>query len=129
MLQLEKLGRSIACHGVALLLVWIGGLKFLDYEAKGVHFMVSNHPLLGWVYSIFSVRTFAAVLGALEICIALLIVLRPWKPALSLAGGLAASGLFLTTLTFLLTTPRVVGGGVWFPGLEHRLAIPAEGCR
>src|SRR5262245_59442724 len=95
----------IAFNGVALLLAWIGGLKFLDYEARGVQFLVSNHPLMSWVYSVFSMRTFAALLGCLEIVTACLIALRPWKPGCAYAGGLVASGLFAGTLTFLLTTP------------------------
>ena len=44
----------------------------------------------------------------MELLIAALIAVRPWWPRVSEAGSLAAVGMFLTTLSFLATTP-----GAW----------------
>ncbi|MBU8814292.1 DUF417 family protein, partial [Mycolicibacterium goodii] len=38
---------------------------------------------------------------------ALLLVVKPWFPAISVAGSLLAILLFVSTLTFLFTTPGV----------------------
>ena len=74
---------------------------------------------MSWVYRFMSVRGFAAMLGVVEVTIALLIAARPFSPRVSALGSALAVGMFLTTLSFLVTTP-----GVWaaeaggFPALS-----------
>src|SRR5262245_47482996 len=78
---------------------------------------------MSWVYVFMSVRGFSAVLGVVEVAIALLIAARPLWPRASTLGSALAVGMFLTTLTFLVTTPGVwqptIGG---FPALSQRPA-------
>jgi uncharacterized membrane protein YkgB len=93
-----------------LIIVWIGALKFAAYEAAAIEGLVANSPLLSWMYGIADVPTVAAVIGAGEIVIGVLIAIRPFTPAISAVGSLAAILMFLTTLSFMLTTP-----GVWQP--------------
>ena len=47
------------------------------------------------------------VIGVVELAIAGLIVVRRWFPALSAMGSLAGCVMFLITLSFLFTTPKV----------------------
>jgi uncharacterized membrane protein YkgB len=74
---------------------------------------------MSWAYSLFSIQGFSALLGVAEIAIALLIAARPLSARAALIGSASAIGMFLTTLSFLLTTP-----GVWeasaggFPALS-----------
>jgi uncharacterized membrane protein YkgB len=63
------------------------------------------------------VRDFSRGLGVIEIAIALLIALGPVWPKLSIAGSLAGIGMFLTTLSFVITTPGVWQAGYGFPAL------------
>jgi uncharacterized membrane protein YkgB len=122
--RLEAVGRHSVRYGLVLVLLWIGGMKFTAYEASGIAGFVSNSPLMSWAYSLFSIQGFSALLGVAEIAIALLIAARPLSPRVSLVGSAAAVGMFLTTLSFLLTTP-----GVWeasaggFPALS---VIPGQ---
>jgi uncharacterized membrane protein YkgB len=115
----EALGRHAARYSLVLALLWIGSMKFTTYEAEGISGFVSNSPLMSWAYSVFSMRSFSAMLGVTEIGIALLIAARPLSVRSSLVGSGLAVGMFLTTLSFLLTTP-----GVWeasaggFPALS-----------
>jgi uncharacterized membrane protein YkgB len=115
----EALGRPALRYGLVLVLLWIGGMKFTAYEAVGISGFVSNSPLMSWAYSVFSVRGFSALLGVTEIAVALLIAARPLSAHFALIGSLMAVGMFLTTLSFLITTP-----GVWehsaggFPALS-----------
>jgi reactive chlorine resistance protein C len=104
-------------YGLVVVIAWIGALKHTTYEAVAIQPLVAHSPLLSWVYHIFSVRAFAAVLGTAEIIAALLIALRPLAPRVSVAGSALAVLLFLGTLSFLFTTPGVtaVGG---FPVLS-----------
>jgi len=115
----QALGRHAARYGLVFALFWIGGMKFTAYEAEGISAFVSNSPLMSWAYSVFSVHSFSALLGVTEIVIALLIASRPLSARAALVGSGLAVGMFLTTLSFLLTTP-----GVWeesaggFPALS-----------
>jgi reactive chlorine resistance protein C len=68
---------------------------------------------------VFSIRSFSALLGVTEIVIAPLIAARPLSAGAALVGSALAAGMFLTTLSFLLTTPgvwEVSAGG--FPALS-----------
>jgi hypothetical protein len=47
------LGIYGAYLALAIIYFWFGGMKFTHYEAEGLVPLVSNSPLLGWVYSIF----------------------------------------------------------------------------
>jgi hypothetical protein len=63
------------------------------------------------------VRAFAATLGCLEILAALLIAIRPLAPRISVIGSAMGILLFLSTLSFLFTTPGVAAGS-GFPVLS-----------
>ena len=108
---LETAGGVILRYGLAVILLWIGGMKFSAYEAEAIHGLVSHSPLTSWGYHVMSVRGFSGLIGAIEIVIALMIASRRIAPRVSTLGSLGAVGMFLTTLSFLLTTP-----GVWEPG-------------
>ena len=121
---IEAAGREAIRYALALVLLWIGGMKFTAYEAEGISGFVSNSPLMSWAYSVFSIRSFSALLGAAEIAIALLILARPLSPLAAFVGSAAAVGMFATTLTFLLTTP-----GVWEPsagGFPALSVVPGQ---
>src|SRR5262249_12776896 len=108
--RVEAVGRALARYGLVVVVGWIGLMKFTAYEAEGIRLYVTNSPLLSWVYGLVSVRGFSAVLGVIEVAIALLIAARPLAPRASALGSALAVGMFLTTLSFLATTP-----GVWEP--------------
>ena len=108
--RVEAVGRELARYGLVVIVGWIGLLKFTAYEAEGIRLYVANSPLMSWVYRPMSVREFSAVLGIVEVSIALLIAARLFSPRASAIGSALAVGMFLTTLSFLVTTP-----GVWEP--------------
>jgi uncharacterized membrane protein YkgB len=117
--RVEAVGRELARYGLVVVVGWIGLMKFTAYEAEGISRYVANSPLMSWVYGFMSHRGFSAVLGVVEVAIALLIAARPFAPRASVVGSALAVGMFLTTLSFLVTTP-----GVWaadaggFPALS-----------
>src|SRR5882724_7354880 len=108
--QVEAAGRELARYGLVVVLAWIGLMKFTEYEAEGIRPFVANSPLMSWVYGLMSVRGFSAMLGVVEVTVAILIAARPFSPRASALGSALAIGMFLTTLSFLFTTP-----GVWEP--------------
>jgi uncharacterized membrane protein YkgB len=116
--RLEAAGRHSLRYGLVLVLLWIGGMKLTAYEAEGISGFVSNSPLMSWVYGVLSQRQFSATLGVVELVIALMIAVRPISPKLSAVGSVLAAGMFLTTLSFLLSTPGVTEPSLGFPGLS-----------
>src|SRR4051794_27858560 len=117
--RLKTIGIHITRYGLVIVLLWIGGMKFTAYEAEGLKPLVANSPLMGWVYRLMSVGGFSAFLGVVEIAIGLLIAVRPVWAMGSAVGSALASGMFLTTLSFLLTTPG------WEPSLGGFPALSA----
>lgn len=112
------LGIYGAYLALAIIYFWFGGMKFTHYEAEGLVPLVSNSPLLGWVYSIFSVDMFSSLLGILEISIGTLIAGRMLSPKLSVVGGALYAGLFFTTLSFMFSTPGVIEPSLGFPAIS-----------
>jgi len=122
--RVEAVGRELTRYGLAVVVAWIGLMKFTAYEAEGISPFVAHSPLLSWVYGALSVRGFSAVLGVVEVAIALLIAARLFWPRASALGSALAVGMFLTTLSFLVTTP-----GVWEPsagGFPALSAFPGQ---
>jgi reactive chlorine resistance protein C len=98
-------------YGLALVIARIGLMKFTEYEARGIQPLVAHSPLMGWLYNILTVRQFATALGIVELCIAILISLRHWSARACTIGSAVAVLMFLTTLSFLFSTPG------WEPSL------------
>ena len=115
--SIDKVSAFVLRYGLVLVVFWIGCLKFTAYESKGVFNHASHSPLLAWAYHILDVRDLSRGLGVIEIAIALLIALGPLWPKLSIAGSLTGIGMFVTTLSFVITTPGVWQVGYGFPAL------------
>ncbi len=121
--RLEAAGAHVTRYGLVVVLLWIGGMKFTAYEADGISAFVSNSPLMSWAYQLLSTRQFSAMLGVTELLTAALIAVRPWSARLSAGGSALAVGMFLTTLTFLFSTPGVIEPTLGFPALS---ALPGQ---
>jgi uncharacterized membrane protein YkgB len=116
--RIETLGGHTIRYGLVLVLLWIGGMKFTAYEAEGISVFVSNSAFMSWAYLLFSKGQFSALLGVTEVIVAALIAVRPFSARISAAGSALAVGMFLTTLSFLLSTPGVIEATLGFPGLS-----------
>jgi len=102
---IESIGIAILRYGVVFLLGFIGALKFFAFEAQAIQPLVANSPFLGWTYRVLSVQGVSSAIGTAEIVTALLIASRRFAPALSAIGSAAGTLTFLTTLSFLFSTP------------------------
>lgn len=103
--RIRAVGLSLLRYGLVFLLVTIGSFKFFAFEAEAIRPLVSNSPFLAWLYGMFGIRGTAALFGVSEVIIGVLVAARHWAPRVSGFASLAASGMFLVTLSFLLTTP------------------------
>jgi uncharacterized membrane protein YkgB len=116
---IDSVASILGRYGLVIVIGWIGALKFANFEAHQIQPLVAHSPFMGWLYDIFPVYTFSALLGVFEVTAAVLLAIKPVAPKLSVVGSLLAILLFLATISFLFTTPGVgepAGGG--FPALS-----------
>lgn len=110
--RLQSVGSAVLRSALATTLVWVGALKFEDYEVENIHPLVSSSPLFSPFLKKLGEKKTARLIGVAEIAMGSLIAAKPIAPRASAIGSLGAVGMFVTTLSFLVTTP-----GVW---QEHR---------
>jgi uncharacterized membrane protein YkgB len=103
--QLSTAGIRVLRYGLVFLLLLWGSFKFFDFEARAIQPLVEHSPFLAWLYPILGLHGTSALFGVFEVVAAALIAMRPWAPRMSGYASLAASGLFVITLSFLFSTP------------------------
>jgi reactive chlorine resistance protein C len=116
---IDDIASILGRYGLVVVIGWIGALKFANFEAHQIQPLVANSPFMGWLYHIFPVYTLSALLGVFEVAAAVLLAIKPLAPRLSIVGSLMSIVLFVSTVSFLFTTPGVsepAGGG--FPALS-----------
>jgi reactive chlorine resistance protein C len=116
---IDAIARLLGRYGLVVVIGWIGLLKFANFEAHQIQPLVANSPFMRWLYHIFPVYTFSALLGVFEVTAAVLLAIKPVAPKLSIIGSLQAIVLFISTISFLFTTPGIgepAGGG--FPAIS-----------
>jgi uncharacterized membrane protein YkgB len=133
--SLQKTGMVLLRTGLMVVLLWIGGLKFANYEADSIVPLVANSPLLSHVYAHpapeyrhytnkegdyvaahrewqISNRTYIVshILGCVIVSLGILIALHRFLPQAAAIGSALLVLMSLTTLSFLMTTPEA-----WVP--------------
>jgi reactive chlorine resistance protein C len=135
--SLDRIGMGLLRLALVVVLVWIGGLKFVPYEADSIVPLVANSPMMSFFYhhpapeykaymnkegdlnaahrqwqETNGTYPFSHGLGAVIILIGLLIASYPILPQVSAVGSLLLACMACTTLSFLITTPES-----WVPAL------------
>jgi len=135
--SLDRVGMTLLRLGLVVVLIWIGGLKFADYEADSIVPLVANSPLMSFVYhhpapeyhaymnkegefvpthrawhESNGTYTFSHALGAVIVTLGLLIATHWVFPQYAALGSALLILMCCTTLSFLATTPEA-----WVPAL------------
>lgn len=135
--NLQQVGVNAIRVAILIIFVWIGGLKFWNYEAEGIVPFVANSPFMSFFYENEApdyknyklkegefdaakhewheqnnTYTFSHGLGILIMSIGVLTFLGIFSAKIGLVGSLLAIVMTLGTLSFLVTTPEV-----WVPNL------------
>jgi reactive chlorine resistance protein C len=133
----DVIGMRFLRFALVVVLVWIGGLKFANYEADGIVPLVSNSPMMSFFYHYPSPEyrghmnregelksanrdwqtsngtyRFAHILGCVIVAIGLMIACYGFAPGFAAVGSFLLILMSLTTLSFLVTTPEA-----WVPAL------------
>ena len=133
---LDKAGIRLLRIAIAVILIWIGGLKFFPYEADGITPFVANSPLMSYFYNhpeeykehrnkegelipanrewhkANNTYGFSYGLGTLLVGMGILLLLNRVSPLAGVAGGILVFIMSIGTLSFLVTTPET-----WVPAL------------
>lgn len=133
----RQLGINLIRISILIIFVWIGGLKFWNYEAEGIVPFVANSPFMSFFYTKAAPEYkeyklkegelnvakqqwhkenntygFSRGLGILIMSIGILVFLGMFFPKIGIIGTLLAIVMTVGTLSFLVTTPEV-----WVPDL------------
>jgi len=121
--SIERFGANAMLFGLALVFLWIGGMKFTAYEAGAIKGLVASSPLLSWLYGILDVRGVANLIGTAELATGILLLLRPWNAVAGAIGGLMAAATTAVTLTFLFSAP---GWEASLGGFPYLSVVPGQ---
>ena len=140
--SLKGTGIHLIRIAIFIIFIWIGGLKFWNYEAEGIVPFVANSPFMSFFYSkkapeykdyklkegefdkvkhewhkANNTYTFSRGLGIAIMSFGFLTLLGIWFPKVGFVGSGLVILMMFGTLSFLVTTPEV-----WVPDLgssEH----------
>jgi uncharacterized membrane protein YkgB len=102
--RIQNAGTAMLRYGLVAILLMIGATKWTPAEAEAIRPWVAHSPFLSWIYRVTSVQGGSELIGSIEVITALLIGLRRWFPRATVVGSTLATGLFVITLSFLVTT-------------------------
>ena len=140
--SLKGIGIHLVRVAIFIIFVWIGGLKFWNYEAEGIVPFVANSPFMSFFYAKDAPEykdyklkegefdkvkhewhkenntyTFSHGLGLAIMSFGILTLLGIWFPKIGFVGTGLVIIMTIGTLSFLVTTPEA-----WVPDLgsgEH----------
>jgi len=108
--SLSSLGTGILRYSLVFFLLMFGALKWTKGEADGIHPLMANSPLMSWMYHFLNVQGASIAVGVVELSLGFMIACRRFLPRISAWGSVLSIFMFLTTLSFLFTTPHIDEG-------------------
>jgi reactive chlorine resistance protein C len=115
---LASIGFSVMRCGLATTFVWVGALKFKEYEVENAEVLVTASPLTSRLREKLGPQKLGRLIGVTQIALGALIAAKPFAPRASAVGSFGAAGMMLGTLSFLVTTPEAWQEGQGVPQLS-----------
>ena len=106
-MNLNQIAYRLGVLGTVIILIWVGLFKFTAVEAGAIKGLVQNHFAMGWMYKLMSVQTVSNIIGVFEVVTGIGLILSFFNKKIGMYAGLASAVIFVTTLSFLVTTPGV----------------------
>ncbi|WP_147259062.1 YkgB family protein [Pseudonocardia hierapolitana] len=116
--RLDSVGFSVMGCGLATTFLWLGALKFKDYEVQNAETLVTASPLTSRLREKLGAQKLARLIGITQITLGSLIAAKPFAPQASAVGSFGAATMMLGTLSFLVTTPEAWQEGQGMPQLS-----------
>jgi len=110
---IQKIARYTMLIGILLVMTWIGGMKFTQFEADGIYGLMSTSPFFSWIYLLFNTLHGSYFIGVVELIAVLAICCYPWKKPLYAVGMAMCALTFIATQSFIFTLPAFsLDGGI-----------------
>lgn len=106
-MNLNQIAYRIGVFGTVIILLWVGLFKFTAVEADAIKGLVENHFAMGWMYKVMSVQQVSNIIGVFEVVTGIGLALSFLNKKIAMYSALASMVIFVTTLSFLFTTPGV----------------------
>jgi uncharacterized membrane protein YkgB len=116
--DLASLGTAVMRCGLVTVFVWVGGLKFVEYEVENSKPLLTGSPLTSLLYKRMGARKLARLVGVSQVALGAMMAARPFAPRVSALGSLAVAGMMVGTVSFLVTTPEAWQDGHGVPQLS-----------
>lgn len=101
----QSLSIWLAWIGILTVMIWIGAMKFFEFEAKGIVSLLDSNFMFRWIYQLWDVRGGANFIGVVELIFAAGILLSPLSTFLGRLGILGIALTTLGTMSFLFSVP------------------------
>src|SRR5438045_9177287 len=100
---LASVGFSVMRCGLATTLLWVGALKFKDYEVQNAEPLVTASALTSRLHEKLGAQKLARLIGVRRITLGALIAAEPFAHRASADGSCGAGGMGHRTLRFMLS--------------------------
>ena len=117
----ETQKKLLAAFPVILVLLWIGGMKFTEIEAKGIEDLVATSPFMFWMYKLWDVQTTSNLIGVYDLVAAALVLASVFNARFFWPGALMSGAVFVVTQTFLFTFEGSLSPQTGLTGTGHFL--------
>lgn len=114
-MNLNQFAYTLGVLGTVIILIWVGLFKFTAVEAGAIKGLVENHFAMSWMYKVLSVQQVSNVIGIFEVLTGIGLLISLFFKRIGLYAGFASAVIFVTTLSFLITTPDVFKSVEGFP--------------
>jgi len=104
----ERLKLMLHILPVALVLLWIGGMKFTLIEAQGIEPLIQSSPFMSWMYDVASLQQVSNIIGIYDLVAMACLVIGYYYRNLLLLGFLLSAAVMVTTQTYLFTWPAAL---------------------
>ncbi len=124
MIRSTSTSKNLLSVALAIVFLLFGINKWYVYQAEGVYWFLSNSPLFGWIYSLFSHEQVARGLGIIEISTGILLLCGLLSRRVALLAAALSCGTYAVTVSIMFTLP-----GLWqadaggFPAMSSTMGF------
>lgn len=115
----ENIAEIIFRYGLAIVLIWLGIVKFKNSEAIHLERAMANTVLFSWLLKFVTIYVFAQIVAWLHIVSGLLLLVKVASKRLALWGSIMASVIFLSGILVFVSSGIVWQVGYGFPELSR----------
>ncbi|WKD51187.1 DUF417 family protein [Microbulbifer spongiae] len=101
----RRIAIGLCIFGVAIVMGWIGAMKFTAYEAQGIFPLMSTNIFFSWTYTVWGTQGASNFIGIVELIFLVSLLLAPVSKRIGLFGLAGILATAIGTTTFLFNTP------------------------